>query len=96
MSDRSRDTSRALTEMRTVISRAKTALSTITHEMESQPGEWIFDVPSGGYRLDGSEILTGRWEPSGPAVFDPDWDAMITILDSFIRSADHWSRKGKS
>lgn len=96
MSDRGKDTTKALTEIRTVLSRAETALAAILCNPENEPGDWVFDQPSGRYRLDGSEILTGRWVASGPATFDPDYKDMADVLTDFIDRAKRWERTGRS
>jgi hypothetical protein len=87
--DRRDDTGRALTEIRTVLSRAKTARSTILNYPESTPGDWVPD----GEPLEfpsGRTHQPLRFEESGPAEFDPERDEMIQALDAFIALADRW------
>jgi hypothetical protein len=94
MSNRGRETSRALTEIRTVLGRARNARETIATVPEAKPGDWVFDVPA-THPHSGKEFMAGRFVPTGPAEFDPDQAAMLAALDAFIAAAARWERTGR-
>lgn len=80
--DRSRDVGMALTEIRTVLSRAETARRTLNSAIINCDGrkwEWI----------DGEHVMTN------PGRRDPDAEEMIAVLDEFIAAAGKWRRKGR-
>jgi hypothetical protein len=91
---RGTETSRALTEIRTVLSRAETAKSTLLLWPESEPGHY---EETGEVRIDprGREYRPTRFVSDGPAQFDPDRDEMIAALDVFITAASKWARTGR-
>lgn len=80
--NRHKDIGASLTEIRTVLSRAKTARENILGPYADQDGrkwEWI----------DGEYVMTN------PGQRDPDADEMIKVLDTFIADAEKWQRKGR-
>ena len=99
MSDRGRETSCALSEIRTVLNRARTARENIATTPETAPGFWretdrrrinsrtgdFYDPPR--YYVE--------WVSTGPAEFDPDQAAMLAALDDFINAASRWTRTGR-
>jgi hypothetical protein len=93
-SPRGRDTSSALTEIRTVLGRAESARSRIIHWPESQPGHY---VETGEVRIDGAgrEYRPTEFVASGPPAFDPDRDEMVAALDEIIEKLSRWARTGR-
>ena len=82
MADRSKDVGMALTEIRTVLSRAQTARRTLNSaiiNIEGREYAWI----------DGQHVIVD------PGHRDPDADEMIEVLDAFIAAAQKWQRKGR-
>lgn len=80
--DRSRDVGLALTEIRTVLSRARNARETLLSrrmEWEGRKWEWI----------DGEHVMVNPGQP------DPDIPDMVEVLDNFIAAAERWERKGR-
>lgn len=78
--DRGRDTSRALTEVRTVLSRAETALDTV-----SRPTEPVYEkFESFPFRR-----YTGEYE------HDQDAEEMQKALEEVVRLLRRWRRKGR-
>lgn len=93
--DRGRETGRALAEIRTVLGRAETALSTIENWPEIEPGNW---VETGEVRLDpaGREYRPMEFVSSGPATYDPDLEEMREALRTTISSLAKWRKTGKA
>lgn len=80
MADRNKETSRALTEVRTVLSRAQTALETL----DEGPSEWVTDHDENG-RYIGSHREC-----------DPEQTEMIDALRFVVVTLSRWrSSKGK-
>lgn len=87
MTDRGRDTSSELTEVRTVLSRAIEARLTLwrfqTRQFGQRGGRW-------DYSLDPPQYVGGTTDP------DPDVDDMIEALDAAIVSLLRWRRTGRA
>lgn len=80
--DRGRDASRALTEIRTVLSRAQTARQLLDRPTEYQ----LHTAPRDSRDIDFSL----------PQVEDPDADAMRDALDQAIELLSRWQRTGRA
>ena len=78
---RHRDVGMALTEMRTVLSRAKTARDNILDPTRRE------EIRFG--------MVNGVWSVIDPGHPDPDQDEMIAALDTFIAAAERWERRGR-
>lgn len=78
MIDRGNETSRALTEVRTVLSRAETALDALS----SGPMEYITEHDADG------RYLGYRREP------DPEQEAMVEALRAAVVALTPWRRAG--
>lgn len=86
--DRGRDVSQALTEVRTVLSRAETARRDLIQmsyagnrpgfRWDKETGETFWDLP-----------------PTGEAP-DPDTEAMVEALDEVIRLLARWRKTGRT
>lgn len=85
MSDRGRDTSRELTEIRTVLGRAETALATLRNLKTAQT-TWGSVKTDQGYYIS-AEV------PYAP---DPDIDSMIDILTVLTKDLARWRKTGKA
>lgn len=90
--DRGRDVSLELTEVRTVLSRAETALSALLNL--SYAGNWIAprwvrDPETGKYVVDGEHPAKG----TAP---DPDVEAMFAALEEVVARLARWRRTGKT
>lgn len=100
MSDRSRDVSTALTEVRTVHSRALSALNRLDGEWA---GERIPDPdypPYDGYQGPGMNRLEyAEWHKgyvdSMINMADPDHDEMIEALEQVVELLDRWEKRGR-
>jgi hypothetical protein len=96
--DRGRETGNALTEMRTVLSRAITARQVIAGVSEGPKGYWR---ETGETRSWGSHngvpqtIRLTEWVETEPARPDPDQMAMLAALDDFIAASLRWQRTGR-
>lgn len=82
MSDRGRDTSQALTEVRTVLSRAEHALRVL----QRGPTEWR-------YNSDGRPDFD--WEGHWPKDYDPDHAEMVEALEKAVGLLAQWRRTGR-
>jgi hypothetical protein len=80
-SDRGRDTSRALVEVRTVLSRAKTAL----FELERDERGTEFE-----HKRDEQGRLISRSKYK-----DPDHDEMVAALRQTVDALERWERTGR-
>jgi hypothetical protein len=78
--DRSRDVSRELTEVRTVLSRAESALAVLQDE-PPRAGHWDYST------------VPAVWVDEGPLI-DPDRDDMIAEIEVTIARLARWRRKG--
>lgn len=88
MTDRRKDTSRALTEVRTVLSRAETALDALAHDLARKGEEVIVRwerKPEGGMRP-----VYGTYEP------DPEVALMISAMEGVVLSLERWRGSRKS
>ncbi len=82
MTGRGRDASKALTEVRTVLSRAETARARL-----DQPTEWqLCDQPCDKDDIDFTK----------PKVEDPDAQAMRDALDEVIALLARWRKTGRT
>lgn len=92
---RGRDTGRALTEIRTVRSRAETALSDIQFNGEGTPGKY---VETGEVHIGpkGQEYRPVEFVQTGPPRFDPDREEMVAALQAFIDATEKWKKTGKA
>lgn len=100
--DRSRDVSGALTEVRTVHSRARSALDRI----QSEWGHDNFDdpdYPPKPARLEGEshEDYQVRWRPwyegfhaARITMADPDYDEMVAALGKVVELLEPWKKAG--
>ncbi|MET8278379.1 hypothetical protein [Micromonospora sp. NPDC005174] len=82
MTSRGRDASKALTEVRTVLSRAETARARLDQPTEYQ----LCDEPRDKDDIDFAK----------PKVDDPDAQAMRDALDQAIGLLDRWRKTGKT
>lgn len=80
MSDRSNDTSRALVEVRTVLSRAETAADVLAAGPSEYHGEYV-DKEDGS----GKEWKTHRYP-------DPEQDEMLDALQKAVALLSPWRR----
>jgi hypothetical protein len=94
MSDRSRDVSYALTEVRTVLSRAETAMEALVRlsYRGNRPTTYGVRVPYG----DNNTCMEWHYDgpPSGEAP-DPDTEDMYYALERAVRDLARWRRAGK-
>lgn len=81
MTDRGAEKSYALTEVRTVLSRAETAIKLL----ESGPTEWRYDV----------EWIDGERHSERITEYDPDHKDMIFALRAVVAQLERWRRTGK-
>lgn len=93
MTDRSRDVSFALTEVRTVLSRAETALDALlwnSYQGNLQKYEWVrFEgkpSPAGG-----EYVLIDELQEPG----DPDAEAMYYAMERVVHELARWRKAGK-
>lgn len=101
--DRSRDVGAALTEVRTVHSRALSALDRI----QSEWGGDTFDdpdYPPRPARLEGesSDDYNTRWRvwfdgyrEAKIEMADPDYDEMVAALETVVELLDRWKKAGR-
>lgn len=85
---RGRETTAALTEIRTVLSRAETALAFLDREkahVGNKLNEWELKHPD-----------TWPHDDDGCLLGDPDLDAMREALGETVRQLDQWRRTGKT
>lgn len=91
MTDRGRDVSNELTEIRTVLSRAEDARRTLWRyqagEIGSREGHWGPDPEGSRY---------AKWFDDGPYRQDPDVAEMIDALDDVIYRLERWRRTGRA
>lgn len=78
MSERRNETSRALSEVRTVLSRAQTALETLERGPSEYHGEYVAKADGNG-----REWVTTRFE-------DPEQAEMIEALRTAVVALDRW------
>lgn len=83
--DRGRHAGTALTEVRTVLSRAQTALQRLE---DHSPLEWP--------PLTGNPVLDGYRTRADGRFDDPDLDDMIQILKITVGMLKRWERTGKA
>jgi hypothetical protein len=96
--DLGRVTSNPLTEVRTVLSRAESALSVLRHAKNDPDLRW-----SGGYlwKLDGVWDGAYPWRKTDeeleeiPRIVHPDLDEMIASLEGVVASLKKWERTGR-
>lgn len=81
MSDRSRDVSNALTEIRTVRSRAQAAVETLAGDLETHRIPAILDEE-------------GYLPPHEEPYRDPDADEMVALLTEFIEKTARFAKAG--
>lgn len=89
--DRSRDVSAALTEIRTVHSRALSAL----HRLDS---EWCGDSWWDGVPWDGqggNEGHTAWYDAHHINYVDPDYDEMYDALETVAELLERWEKRGR-
>lgn len=86
MSDRGRESSVELTEVRTVLGRAETALITLR-------GAKTRTSIHGYGKDDVSGRIMLRQFPYAP---DPDLDGMIQAMENIVRALSPWKKTGKS
>lgn len=94
MEDRSRDISGPLSEVRTVLSRAETAMdSLVAHSYRGNMPYRAF-IRSEERQPDG---YFGHWEWVGPSGSepDPDTEAMYYALERTVRDLARWRKAGK-
>lgn len=101
--DRSRDVSTALTEVRTVLNRAKSAIDKLDSEYA---GDWVVDAewmeanPRPGPRKPEDDPdyyqrwLDGYHEHGGMHVADPDHDEMRAALEQVVKLLEPWKKAG--
>lgn len=90
MEDRSEDVSNALTEVRSILTRAETAMDNLVRD--SYRGN--YSTPVYGY-VAGSWRHTGEYrQPTGREP-DPDTEAMYYALERVVRDLSRWRRAGK-
>lgn len=85
MTDRSKHTSAALTEIRTVRSRAQSAIERIESNDGQAESEWL---PA---RMDED----GYVEASRRRYRDPDADEMVALLNEFIEKTAHFATRAQ-
>lgn len=97
--DRGRETGNALTEIRTVLSRAITARQVIARVSEGPKGyrRETGETRAWGRRPDGTPqvIRLTEFVETEPARPDPDQAEMLAALDVFIAAAEKWRRTGR-
>lgn len=95
--DRGRETGNALTEIRTVLSRAITARHVIARVSEGPKGYRRETGETRTLTLGGREqtIRLTEWVETEPARPDPDQMEMLAALDTFIAAAERWQRTGR-
>lgn len=97
--DRGRETGNALTEIRTVLSRAITARQVIARVSEGPKGyrRETGETRTWGQRPDGTAqvIRLTEFVETEPAHPDPDQAEMLEALDTFIAAALRWERTGR-
>lgn len=82
---RGNETSEALTEVRTVLSRAESALERLEHERASI-----------GIKLPEYQLSWREHDADGYFTGDPDLAPMIGALNDVVRSLDRWRRTGRA
>jgi hypothetical protein len=95
--DRGRETGNALTEIRTVLSRAITARQVIASVSEGPKGHRRETGETKTLIVGGREqtIRLTEWVETEPARPDPDQMAMLAALDDFIAASLRWQRTGR-
>lgn len=104
MTDRSRDVSTALTEVRTVLNRARSAIDKLDGEYA---GDWVVDPEwmaanprPGARKPDDDPDYYQRWldayhEHGGMHVADPDHDEMRARLVQVVELLEPWAKAGR-
>ena len=85
MSDRSKDTSDALTEIRTVRSRAQSAIAAIGGPEKQSESRHV-----DAHMNEDGEYIKGYFEFSR----DQDADEMVRLLEEFVEKTTKFARKG--
>ena len=100
--DLGRATSAPLVEVRTVLSRAETALESLKQHdgtdtwshFESTPGMWVSKKGRSEACLDDFRAGAAEWV-DGEYIPHPDYDRMVTTLEEVVRLLSPWKRTGR-